>query len=87
MTAAARLGDTTNHGGVIITASPDVYVDGIKIARVGDSHSCPISGHGVTSIVTGSSKSFANNKKVARVGDSVGCGAIIITGSPTVDVG
>jgi uncharacterized Zn-binding protein involved in type VI secretion len=86
MAAVARLNDTTDHGGVIISASPDVFADGIKVARVGDNHSCPIQGHGVTSIETGSNTSFANNKKIARVGDSVGCGATIISGSPTTFV-
>ena len=31
-----RLGDTTSHGGKVITASPTHSVGGIGIARVGD---------------------------------------------------
>lgn len=85
-TSIARLGDTSDHGGVIITASENVNADGIGVAREGDLHSCPIPGHGVTPLVSGSTRKV-NGKGVIRIGNSedhAGCGAIITQGSPTV---
>ena len=81
MRKVCRLGDTSNHGGVIITASENVFVNGIRVARKGDLHFCPIPGHGTTEIVTGSPDTFANGQAVARVGDTCGCGASLNLGS------
>lgn len=50
------------------------------VARLGDSHSCPIPGHGVTPIVSGS-QSTEDGLPIARVGDKTGCGAAIVQGS------
>ena len=84
--AVARLGDTSDHGGVIISAGSKYRCDGILVARVGDLHSCPIPGHGVTAISTGSGKVKSEGQFVAAVTSVVGCGATIITGSPTTRV-
>lgn len=80
MPKVARLGDPGSHGGVIVTASPDVYANGIKVARIGDTYACPI--HGPNPIVEGSPDVYANDRKVARVGDATACGAVISDGSP-----
>lgn len=87
MPAIARVGDQTDHGGTIVSGSSDVTTNGIPTARIGDMHSCPISGHGSTPIVTGSGSVTANGIPVARVGDSTGCGATIVSGSPDVTAG
>jgi uncharacterized Zn-binding protein involved in type VI secretion len=80
----ARLGDTSDHGGTITSASSDTFADGKAIARSGDTHSCPIAGHGVTSL-TSSSTTFVNGKSVIRCTvDTAGCGAKIVSGSPTL---
>lgn len=81
MPNVCRLGDTSNHGGVIISASSDVLANGIGVARQGDLHACPIPGHGVTAITTGSPDTNANGQPIARVGDSCGCGATLNSGS------
>ncbi len=40
---AARVGDTTAHGGVIIPPGcPTVLIGGLPAARVGDMHTCPM---------------------------------------------
>lgn len=83
MPPVARLGDPSSHGGTIITASPSVTADGRPVARTGDMHSCPLRGHGVTAIGSASSV-IVEGRPVIRVGDMAGCGAVIITGSPTV---
>ncbi len=81
MAKIARLGDSSSHGGTIITAASRTYADSIPVARKGDLHSCPIPGHGVTAIVTGSPTVEVEGSPVARVGDVAGCGAAITTGS------
>ena len=56
----ARLGDlalgSCGHTTVIVEASPDVYADGIKVARLGDA----VDGNITGTIVTGSSNVITN---------------------------
>ncbi len=86
MPAVARLGDTSNHGGFIITVyATSTFVNGIKVARIGDLHFCPIRGHGITPIITGSSTFNCEGIPTALVGSICGCGASIITGSPNMN--
>lgn len=56
----------------------------IASSRLGDSHVCPLPGHGTTPIVTASSNVVINGMGAARVGDVCGCGAVITTGFPSV---
>ena len=81
MPAVARLGDTSSHGGTIISSASKTRVNGILVARVGDSHSCPLPGHGVTPILTGSSNFKCESSATAVVGSVCGCGAVINSGS------
>lgn len=74
-----RLGDPGSHGGTVTTASPDVLAQGQRVARVGDTYSCPI--HGPNPIVTGSSNTTANGQAIARVGDATACGATLLGGA------
>lgn len=83
--ALARLDDNSDHGGHIITGAARTFINGKPVARKGDLHSCPE--HGVSAIVTGSGKIFIENQPAARVGDRTGCGAVIISGSPDIEVG
>ena len=39
---AARMGDQTAHGGVIVVGLPTVLIGGQPAARVGDMHTCPM---------------------------------------------
>jgi uncharacterized Zn-binding protein involved in type VI secretion len=77
-----RMGDTTSHGGVIVTGAMRTFVNGRPLARLGDLHVCPIPGHGVNPIVTGSLNTLTEGRPNARVGDVTACGAVIVTGSP-----
>ncbi len=77
----ARLGDTSSHGGTIITGSLTTMVNGRPAARMGDMHVCPIPYHGVTPIVTGSLKTTTDGRPNAGLGDITGCGAVIVGGS------
>lgn len=82
MPANARLGDLGSHGGVIVTASEDVFTNSRGQARIGDIYACAI--HGLNPIIEGSPDTYANSRNVARVGDLTECGAVIVTGSPDV---
>ena len=81
MPSVARLGDSSSHGGTIITSASKTYDNGILVARVGDLHSCPIPGHGVTAITSGSGHFVCEGQIVAVVGSVCGCGAVISSGS------
>jgi uncharacterized Zn-binding protein involved in type VI secretion len=90
MPGIARLGDIcTGHGGwpprPIVSASPKVRVDGIPVARVGDSlasHTNPaIPETHAGTISSGNSKVRADGIPIARIGDSVSCGGAVASGS------
>lgn len=79
MPLIARLGDTSTHGGEIITAAQDVYCEGARVARKGDILNCAI--HGPQPIVEHSDKNWAEGQPVARHGDAAACGALLISGA------
>lgn len=58
----------------------------ISSARLADQHDCPLPGHGTTSIASASGDVIINFMGSARVGDTCGCGAVITTGFPTIQV-
>lgn len=78
----ARLGDKSDHGGVIITASATYIADGAQGALEGDLHRCPR--HGVTPL-TSNSIVICKGKKIVRVSDKAACGATIISGDVHTD--
>jgi uncharacterized Zn-binding protein involved in type VI secretion len=98
MPPAARLGDPTAHGGVIMSGFPTVLIGGMPAARLTDMHTCPmvtpgvppiphvggpISGPGVPTVLIG-------GMPAACVGDMavcVGPPSTIIMGCPTVLIG
>ncbi|KTC13427.1 hypothetical protein AO391_15360 [Pseudomonas marginalis ICMP 9505] len=55
-------------------------------ARLGDKHVCPMPGHGTIPIASASSDVNINFMGSARVGDTCGCGAVITTGFPSIQV-
>lgn len=91
---AARLGDTTAHGGAIVVGCPTVLIGGMPAARVGDMHTCPL----VTGVVPhvggpialGSFTVLIGGMPAARVGDLVTCAGppdTIAMGCTTVLIG
>lgn len=85
MPGVARLGDKTNHGGTVVSASSTVVADGKPVARAGDMHVCPIKGHGTTPF-SSSSSVVEGGRGLVRAGmDAAGCGAVVVGGSPTVN--
>lgn len=93
MPAAARVGDTTTHGGTVIGPGvATVLINGKPAAVFGDNHVCVIppspSGHPTTTpFVKGSTKVLINNKPALRAGDTCVCGAAPAVGEPTVMIG
>lgn len=94
MRAVIRLGDNcTGHGGfpprVNTGGSPNVFVNGLPVHRVGDPwavHCMRSSCHdGV--LAAGSGSVFANGQPLGRIGDPVSCGSAAAAGSPNVFAG
>jgi uncharacterized Zn-binding protein involved in type VI secretion len=96
MPGAARVGDTdTGHGtyapDTVKTGSPNVFVNGIAVARTGDPHGVHINTVTPFDIHTavcgpGSGSVFVNGLPVFRIGDPVD-GATQAAGSGNVIVG
>ena len=78
MPKVARLGDTSDHGGAIITSCSKWRDTGALIARKTDILNCPI--HGPNPIVEGSSVWKCEGQPIARDGDETECGAKLIAG-------
>ena len=76
--------------GAIAQGSPDVFANGLPVARLGDAvvHDCPHCGTGHVSSASGTV--FANGVGAARIGDAVtypGGGGTITEGSADVFAG
>jgi uncharacterized Zn-binding protein involved in type VI secretion len=91
MPAAARVGDTTVHGGSVVGPGVStVLIAGMPAAVVGDMHACviPPPSHIPSSpFVAGSASVLIQGRPAVRVGDACGCGASVAVGSPTVVIG
>ncbi len=93
MPPAARITDTTNHGGTIVgPGTANVLIGGIPAAVVTDTHVCaipPSLAHPLTASIfpMGSTTVLIGGKPALRVGDACLCGAAAIIGEPTVLVG
>ena len=75
-----RLGDTTSHGGKVVSSSATNFkVHGVPVGCVGDACSCPIPGHDGCTITSGSPHHLINDKRVAFDGDKLSCGATLIS--------
>jgi uncharacterized Zn-binding protein involved in type VI secretion len=72
-------------GGLIITGSNDVFVNGAGIVRVGDT--VAPHGHGTSYMINGSSTVFVNGLAVCRVGDVASCGHTGTGGSSNIFAG
>jgi len=71
MPPAARKGDLTSHGGVLVEGSPDVTIGGMAAARLMDKHVCPL--HGPGPVTQTSFTVFINKVGAARVTDACTC--------------
>jgi len=73
----ALLGDSSDHGGTVISHNQDgrFKVNGIEVAVEGAMHSCAHPEHGVTSISAVTVKSYCNGKLILTEQAVAGCGA------------
>lgn len=91
MPSAARVGDTTNHGGTIVGPGvSNVLIGGQPAAVVGDTHVCslPPNGHQPTASVfpSGSTTVTISGRPALRTTDACICGAMAAVGAPTVTI-
>ena len=98
MAPAARMGDSTAHGGSIVAGFPMVLIGGQPAARVSDMHVCPMQTPGVPPIPhvggpilpPGSPTVLIGGLPAARVGDLATCVGppdSIVSGCFTVLIG
>jgi uncharacterized Zn-binding protein involved in type VI secretion len=97
---AARIGDSTAHGGTLLPPVPPsprlmtVLIEGKPAAVVGSVHECVVPQHAVLGPANRVLPAMGPPRMVlvaglplACVGDRTVCGANILTGAPTVLVG
>lgn len=91
MPAAARVTDTTNHGGTIIgPGCSTVMIGSLPAAVATDNHVCPIPppSHITASIFPmGSTSVMIGGKPALRITDTCICGAMSAVGCTTVNIG
>lgn len=86
MQPAAKLGDTIDHGGAIVSGSGNVMINDQPAAIVGGSTvTCAL--HASSAMASGSATVLINDKPAARMGDVAGCGAVVVSGSANVQIG
>lgn len=74
---AIIVGDRTTHGGIVLTGSSTMLVEGKQIAKIGDLVHCPKC-NGTFPIIEGSNQAFFFGTGVALEGMKVACGAVLI---------
>lgn len=79
MKKLAYEGDSTSHGGTILSGSDRIKIKGRRAARIGDIVSCPK--HGDNKIVEGGTSMTDAGIPVSRDGDKTQCGSILIATS------
>ena len=94
---AARLGDTTAHGGAIVVGAPTVLIGGQPAARANDMHTCPLVNPGVPPpphvggpTLIGSPTVLICGMMALRMGDMAQCSGppdSVVAGCPTVLIG
>jgi uncharacterized Zn-binding protein involved in type VI secretion len=92
MPPAARVGETTNHGGTVVgPGATTVLLASMPAAVATDNHVCalPPNTHPLTSSIfpKGSTTVFIEGKPALRTTDTCICGAMVIVGAPTVLIG
>jgi uncharacterized Zn-binding protein involved in type VI secretion len=74
-----RLGDDTDHGGKVISASETMRYDGRFVARKGDEVSCPKHGMELNLIIEGDESTMDEGVPIARQGYRAMCGCRLIS--------
>jgi uncharacterized Zn-binding protein involved in type VI secretion len=74
-----RVGDPTDHGGVVLDGIPGTDLYGLPIAGIGNMVMCPKCGDPFP-IIEGTDNDELNGVKVALCGMKTACGAVLIAG-------
>jgi uncharacterized Zn-binding protein involved in type VI secretion len=74
-----RLGDATDHGGKVISASSSMNFDGRFVARKGDEVSCPLHDIRPNLIIEGDESMMDDGLPIARHGHRAMCGCRLIS--------
>lgn len=82
MRRVIRLGDSTSHGGKVVSATSHMIVGGVPVARLGDKCTCPKHGHNNCVIVEGDPNWTIDGVPVALEGHKISCGAVLISSMP-----
>ena len=77
-------GATPHAGGPVVTGSPNVFINGKPVARLGDFCACC---GAVAKIATGHANVFVNGLPIATTDSLTSHGGRIVTGSPNVLIG
>ena len=80
-----RVGDPTDHGGVVLDGIPGTDLDGRPMAGVGNMVMCPKCG-GPFPITEGAVHYEINGVLVALRGMKTACGAALLAGNPRTQV-
>ena len=87
MPKVIRLGDSTSHGGEVVSATSHILVQGKPVARLGDKCTCPKRGHNNCVIVEGDSNWLVEGVPVALEGHKISCGAVLVSTMPNTGRG
>ncbi|WP_250500266.1 PAAR domain-containing protein [Caballeronia sp. GAWG1-5s-s] len=79
-----RYGDTTDHGGSVISASTTLVIGGRACALRGDRVRCPE--HGIVQIVEGDEGYTENGHPIAVHGCRTACGARLLASTDELGV-
>lgn len=88
-TGIVRLNDKLSSGGVVISVSSTMIIDGLNAALVGDEVICPFPFHGKNRIIEGSSQWISDGKLVAfhQCKCKCLCGCYVISSIPGTGIG
>ncbi|MFJ3487342.1 PAAR domain-containing protein [Pseudomonas sp. NPDC090202] len=84
MEPVIRAGDKLSSGGVVISGTGNVVINGAAVACVGDPVVCPILGHGLNAVAEGDPDSNYLGRAFALDGHRCLCGCTLITSLPKV---
>lgn len=82
MAGIVCLGDETDHGGKVVTASSTLMFNGKPAALVGDLVDCPIAGHGINPIEEGDNTMLENGRAVVVNFCVTACGCHVLSSMP-----
>lgn len=84
MKPVIRQGDQLSSGGVVVTGTSEIIVNGAAVACVGDKVFCPLPGHGPNIIAEGDEGSTYLGRAMALQGHRCACGCTLISSLPQV---